>query len=64
MTGPVWMYRNGEARLFASPEEVPDSEGWQDTPVAQTEEPPKRTRKSKEPVVDGDITADRDEGTS
>ena len=28
----VWMYRKGEARLFASPADVPKDEGWQDSP--------------------------------
>lgn len=31
----VYMYRAGEAKLFASPEDVPAGEGWQDTPVAE-----------------------------
>jgi len=31
---PVFMYRKGEAKLFASPEDVPSGEGWQDTPPA------------------------------
>ena len=35
MADPVWMYRKGEARLFASPAEVPA--GWQDTPMADDE---------------------------
>jgi hypothetical protein len=29
----IWKYRKGEARMFASPEEVPEGEGWQATPV-------------------------------
>ena len=29
----VYMYRAGEAKIFASPEEIPTGEGWQDTPV-------------------------------
>lgn len=29
----VFMYRKGEAKLFASPAEIPAGEGWQDTPV-------------------------------
>lgn len=32
MMSGVWMYREGEARLFASPETVPASEGWVDSP--------------------------------
>ena len=34
MADPVWMYRKGEAKLFASPAEVTAGEGWQDSPVA------------------------------
>ena len=33
MSGPVWMYRKGEAKLFASPDEVPSGEGWMDSPA-------------------------------
>ena len=45
----VYMYRAGEAKIFAPPEEIPSGEGWQDTPVpdvqAQPEEPaPKRKK--------------------
>ena len=29
----IWKYRKGEARLFASPEDVPEGEGWQQFPV-------------------------------
>lgn len=32
--GPVWMYREGESKLFASPDVVPKSEGWVDSPAA------------------------------
>lgn len=32
MSGPVFMYRKGEARLFASPDEIPAGEGWVDSP--------------------------------
>lgn len=32
----VWMYRKGEAKLFASPDVVP--KGWTDSPVAPVEE--------------------------
>lgn len=38
MSGPVFMYRKGEARLFASPEEVPAGEGWVDSPVLDAED--------------------------
>lgn len=34
MGGPVWMYRKGEAKLFASPDHIPDNDGWMDSPVA------------------------------
>ena len=39
MSGPTWMYRAGEAKIFASPEDVPAGEGWQDTPVAAEDTP-------------------------
>lgn len=50
MSGPVWMYRKGEARLFASPDEIPADEGWMDSPASvaeqpETEEQPKKRRK-------------------
>lgn len=55
MSGPVFMYRKGEAKLFASPEEIPADEGWQDTPVPEDAAPvdeaepaPKRKRAPKE----------------
>lgn len=28
----IWMYRDGEAMCFASPEDVPADEGWADVP--------------------------------
>lgn len=31
---PVFMYRKGEAKIFASLSEVPPNEGWQDMPPA------------------------------
>ncbi len=45
MSGPVFMYRKGEARMFASLEDVPAGEGWQDTPPSDMHVAP-----------DGDIT--------
>lgn len=56
MSGPVFMYRKGEAKLFASPDEIPADEGWQDAPVPDTAGPaaeeaepaPKRKRAAKE----------------
>lgn len=30
--GPVWMYREGETKLFNHPNDVPKSEGWVDSP--------------------------------
>ncbi len=35
--GPVWMYRKGEARLFASPEDIPSNAGWVDSPAIVVE---------------------------
>lgn len=29
----VWMYRDGESRLFASPSDVPKGQGWVDSPA-------------------------------
>lgn len=31
--GPVWMYREGEAKLFNHPNDVPKNEGWSDAPI-------------------------------
>lgn len=54
MPRSVYMYRAGEAKIFASPEEIPAGEGWQDTPVldlpsapeaAPAEEPAPKRRK-------------------
>lgn len=61
MSGPVWMYRSGEARLFASPDEVPQGEGWCDSPanIATDEKKPKG-KKSKSVNEDGDVSADSD----
>lgn len=45
----VWMYRGTEAKLFNSPEEVP--EGWTDAPTEDAVEPqpeaPKRKVRAK-----------------
>lgn len=30
--GPVWMYREGETKLFNHPDQVPKNEGWVDSP--------------------------------
>lgn len=46
-SGPVWMYRPGESRLFDSPADIPEGEGWVDTPQPGPEpdaEPEKRRR--------------------
>lgn len=43
----VWMYRKGEARLFASQDAVPKDEGWQDTPVPEESEPARKPRQRK-----------------
>lgn len=57
----VFMYRKGEARLFAAPEIVPEGEGWQDTPVpddapgaAPQEEAPAPRKKKHTPVKAAD----------
>ncbi len=50
----VWKYRGTEARLFDSPDDVPD--GWTDAPTEDAAEPqpeaPKRKR--AKPVEDAD----------
>lgn len=52
----VYMYRKGEARIFASPDDVPQGEGWVDSPAKvvdseppKTDEQPKKRRKKAEP---------------
>lgn len=42
----VFMYRGQEARLFNSLDEVPEGEGWRDTPY-DLEEAPAETEKPK-----------------
>lgn len=32
-TGPVWMYRQGESKLFDDAASVPKREGWTDSPA-------------------------------
>lgn len=54
----VCMYRDGEARIFNSPEEIPPNEGWVDHPdKVQAQQPakrgPGRPRKSPE-MKDGE----------
>lgn len=53
----VWMYRIGEARVFASPADVPQGEGWQDTPPSPDQKPaekPEPKTRSKKAEKDGD----------
>lgn len=38
-----------ESHIFASPEEVPPGEGWEDNPAKCQEAPKKRGRKPKDP---------------
>jgi len=45
----VYMYRKGEAKIFASPEDVPAGEGWQDTPVADTADEPVADEAAEKP---------------
>lgn len=33
---PVWMYREGEAKIFNHPNDVPKNEGWVDSPSKVT----------------------------
>lgn len=34
-----WRYRAGEARIFASPDCVPEGQGWVDSPARIAQEP-------------------------
>ncbi len=46
----VWMYRNGEARLFGHPDDVPAEEDWQRFPQpgeADAEQHPELSRPEK-----------------
>lgn len=61
MSGPVWMYRKGEAKLFASPDEVPKGKGWSDSPSVSGEVETKQEPKNKKDVENGDIAADSDQ---
>lgn len=61
MSGPVWMYRKGEAKIFASPEEIPANEGWVDSPAligGDDVKPQKKRKQQAEP--DGNSDADSD----
>lgn len=57
---PSWRYRKGEARIFASPEAVPQNEGWVDSPaLVVTEEPQPQPQIKRKRKADGDIEPDR-----
>jgi len=46
----LWMYRNGEARLFGHPDDVPEGEDWQRFPQpgeADEEQHPELSRAEK-----------------
>ena len=45
----IWMYRKGEAKLFASPNDIPANEGWRDSPAA-----------GEDAVVSYDVEADEE----
>lgn len=57
-------YRQGESRLFNSPEEVPEGEGWVDSPAKveeatvtasdETETAPKKRGRQKKDANNGD----------
>jgi hypothetical protein len=54
------MYRKGEAQLFASPEDVPQGEGWVDSPaLVSVEEPQPQPPTKRKRKADGDIEPDR-----
>lgn len=59
----VFMYREGEARMFNSPDEVPKGEGWVDHPDKVQAQPPKRGpgRPRKEEAVKADDADTADE---
>lgn len=60
MSGPVWMYRKGEAKVFASPDQIPEGEGWVDSPAlveaepAAQEDAPKRRGRPPKVKTDDD----------
>lgn len=61
MSGPVWMYRKGEAKVFASLEEVPANEGWVDSPALVPADDVKPQKKRKQQAdTDGNSDADSD----
>lgn len=69
MSGPVWMYRKGEAQMFASPGEVPEGEGWVDTPVPADDvpaesEPVKRKPGRPRKVVETETASETEEAES
>lgn len=45
-THRMWMYRNGEAKVFEEGEAIP--QGWKDTPAKDDEAPKRRGRPPKE----------------
>ena len=47
----VYMYRAGEAKIFASPEEIPSGEGWQDTPVPDVPAQPEETAPKRKKIT-------------
>lgn len=62
-----WRYRPGEARIFATPDDVPQGEGWVDSPalVEAAPAPPPARKRGRPPKVrieardiDGDDDAD------
>ena len=60
MSGPVWMYRKGEAKIFASPEEIPANEGWVDSPALVPADDVKPQKKRKQAETNGNSDADSD----
>lgn len=61
MSGQVWMYRKGEAKIFASPEEIPADEGWVDSPALIPVDDVKPQKKRKQQAdTDGNSDADSD----
>ena len=56
---PKWLYRKGEAQIFASPEDVPDGQGWVDSP-ALVEDTPEIVEEPVKPVRKRKVTDDND----
>ncbi len=53
----LWMYRNGEARLFEHPDHVPEGQGWQRFPSPEPPPLPETARVTlPQPGPDQELT--------